>query len=276
MMQSGSSGDWPSQRNDSSGGSGQQIEKRQDAPALNDLHARRTDMTAKDTSGSPRGLAVTSSPDIVARAQRGEEAAFAEIFETHKRRVYSLCLRMTQNTADAEDLTQQAFLMVFRKIATFRAESTFSTWLYRLATNEVLMHLRKKRLQAVSLNEVERSREGTLAREQPQDDLQLTGTVDRITLNAAIAELPWGYRVVFLLHDVQGYEHREIAQLMSWAVGSSKSQLHRARRSLRDWFRLNDGKAPPAIPSAARKSSRNRRRRNSSWNESAVVSIVIP
>ena len=171
---------------------------------------------------------------LIARAQRGDEEAFAALFEAHKRRVYSLCLRMTGNTAEAEDLTQEAFLQLYRKIATFRGESAFSTWLHRLAVNVVLMHLRKKGLQQISLDEVDTSQDEPVKRDYGSDDRRLTGSVDRIGLQDAIAELPPGYRTVFVLHDVEGYEHNEIAEIMNCSVGNSKSQLHKARMKLRE------------------------------------------
>ena len=174
---------------------------------------------------------------LIARAQRGDEAAFSALFETHKRRVYSLCLRMTGNTAEAEDLTQESFLQLFRKISTFRGESAFSTWLHRLVVNVVLMHLRKKGLQQVSLDETDNSQEEPVKRDYGDDDRRLLGSVDRISLLRAIAELPPGYRAVFVLHDVEGYEHNEIAKIMDCSIGNSKSQLHKARMKLREWFR---------------------------------------
>src|SRR5215471_21047077 len=114
-------------------------------------------MRSRESSGASTALAPASDADLVARAQRGEEAAFASLFEAHKRGVYSVCLRITRSPADAEDLAQEAFLQVFRKIATFRGESTFSTWLHRVTVNVVLMHLRKKRLPQMSLDEVDSS-----------------------------------------------------------------------------------------------------------------------
>ena len=185
---------------------------------------------------------------LVSRAQGGDEAAFGELFETHKRRIYSLCLRMTGSAADAEDLTQETFLRVFRKIDSFRGQSTFYTWLHRLAINQVLMHLRKRRLESISLDEAQSSSEQQpFTREYPQDDRRLTGTADRIALNKAAANLPRGYRTAFVLHDVQGYNHDEIARMLNWSVGSSKSQLHKARRSLRARLRRNDRKPPRAV-----------------------------
>ena len=155
----------------------------------------------------------------------------------HKRRIYSLCLRMTSNTAEAEDLTQEAFLQLFRKISTFRGESAFSTWLHRLAVNVVLMHLRKKGLQQISLDEVDNTQDEPVKRDYGSDDRRLIGSVDRIGLQRAIADLPPGYRAVFVLHDVEGYEHNEIAEIMRCSVGNSKSQLHKARMKLRERLR---------------------------------------
>ena len=166
-------------------------------------------------------MAPASDADFVARAQRGEEGGFAALFKTYKRRVYSLCLRMTGSPAESEDLTQEVFLKVFRKISTFRGDSTFSTWLHRLAINEVLMHVRKKRLDEVPLGGLDTWDERLAQKDYGKDDLRLAGTVDRITLNRAVAELPPGYRSSFLLHDVEGYEHNEIARIMSWSAGNS-------------------------------------------------------
>jgi RNA polymerase sigma-70 factor, ECF subfamily len=196
-----------------------------------------------------------SEAQLIARAQRGEEEAFAALFEAHKRRVYSLCLRMTGNTAEAEDLTQEAFLQLFRKISTFRGESAFSTWLHRLAVNVVLMHLRKKGLQQISLDETDTSQDEPVKRDYGSDDRRLVGSVDRIGLQNAIADLPPGYRMVFVLHDVEGYEHNEIAEIMKCSVGNSKSQLHKARMKLRErlgqdhrGFKTANNGLPPGEP----------------------------
>jgi len=178
-----------------------------------------------------------SETQLIARAQRGDERAFAALFEAHKRRIYSLCLRMTGDTAEAEDLTQEAFLQLFRKISTFRGESAFSTWLHRLVVNVVLMHLRKKGLQQISLDEIDTSQEEPVKRDYGDDDLRLLGSIDRIRLDRAIAALPPGYRTVFVLHDMEGYEHNEIAQIMNCSIGNSKSQLHKARMKLREYLR---------------------------------------
>ena len=185
-----------------------------------------------------------SETQVIERAQRGDETAFAALFESHKRRVYSLCLRMTANTAEAEDLTQEAFLQLFRKIATFRGESAFSTWLHRLVVNVVLMHLRKRGLQQVSLDEPDTSQDEPVRRDFGDEDRRLMKSVDRLGLERAIAKLPGGYRTVFILHDIEGYEHNEIAEIMNCSVGNSKSQLHKARLKLREGLREGQRESP--------------------------------
>jgi RNA polymerase sigma-70 factor, ECF subfamily len=172
--------------------------------------------------------------DLVKRAQQGDTDAFASLFYSHKARIYSVCLRMTNNTAEAEDLTQDAFLQVFRKLDTFRGDSALSTWLYRIAVNTVLMHFRKKALKQVSLDEPYSQDAKLVRREYGSRDGRLSGSVDRIALTRAIKELPDGYRTIFLLHEVEGYEHQEIAQLLDCSVGNSKSQLHKAKLRIRE------------------------------------------
>jgi RNA polymerase sigma-70 factor, ECF subfamily len=172
--------------------------------------------------------------DLVRRAQQGDSDAFSSLFHAHKARIYSVCLRMTNNTAEAEDLTQDAFLQVFRKLQTFRGDSALSTWLYRIAVNTVLMHFRKKALRQISLDEPYSQDAKMVRREYGSKDDRLTGSVDRIALARAIKELPAGYRTIFLLHEVEGYEHQEIAQLLDCSVGNSKSQLHKAKLRIRE------------------------------------------
>jgi RNA polymerase sigma-70 factor, ECF subfamily len=176
----------------------------------------------------------SASAELVARAQRGDESAFETLFRQNKQRVYALCLRMIGNTAEAEELTQEAFLQVFRKLHTFRGESAFSTWLHRLSVNTVLMRLRKKTLIVTSLEDDSTGDESDEPRkEYGAPDLALTGSIDRLHLERAIAQLPPGYKQMFLLHDVQGYEHHEIAEMLGVSIGNSKSQLHKARMRLR-------------------------------------------
>ena len=190
-----------------------------------------------------RGPLSSEFPDVaenaearaIEEAKNGSAEAFEVLYHAHKRRIYSLCLRMTGNPAEAEDLTQEAFLQVFRKISTFRGEAAFSTWMHRLAVNLVLMKLRKKGVLTSSLEEpVETDSGDSRQREYGSDDLALAGSVDRVALQRAIEALPTGYRTVFYLHDVEGYEHKEIAKMIGCSVGNSKSQLHKARLKLRD------------------------------------------
>ena len=174
--------------------------------------------------------------DAIRLAQQGDAAAFERLYHLHSRRVYSLCLRMVGNTAEAEDLTQEAFLQLFRKIATFRGESAFSTWLHRLSVNVVLMKLRRKSATETSLEEMTEPDEeaGSRRRDFGAADLQLSGSIDRVNLQRAVEQLPPGYKAVFVLHDVQGFEHNEIAEIMHCSIGNSKSQLHKARMRLRE------------------------------------------
>src|SRR5579885_839608 len=191
--------------------------------------------------------------EAIEKAKGGDAYAFEQLYGLHKRRVYSLCLRMTGNTAEAEDLTQEAFLQLYRKIATFRGESAFSTWLHRLSVNVVLMHLRKKGLPEVSIDEMDNSQEEPVKREYGDDDRRLLGSVDRISLHNTIEELPPGYSAIFVLHDVEGYEHNEIAQIMNCSVGNSKSQLHKARLKLREVLRRDESRLVRHAAPARRK-----------------------
>ena len=182
-------------------------------------------------------------------AATGDMEAFEKIYRRYHHRVYSLCLRMNRNVAQAEDLTQEVFIQVFRKIHTFRGESSFNTWLHRLTVNQVLMHFRKPMVRAEQTTEDDsfpvRVARGT---ENPNK----MGLIDRISLDEAIAQLPPGYRTVFILHDVEGYEHEQISRMLGLAVGTSKSQLHKARMRLRSLLsnrktsraRLQDSSVP--------------------------------
>lgn len=172
--------------------------------------------------------------EVIAKAQLGDEVCFAALYARHKRRVFSVCLRMTGDHAQAEDFTQEAFLQLFRKIGLFRGESAFSTWLHRLSVNIVLMQFRKKVLAEISLDEtLDSQQEDHTKREIATRDNSLHGSIDRITLQRAIEDLPPGYRIIFVLHDIEGYEHNEIAEMLGCSIGNSKSQLHKARMKLR-------------------------------------------
>lgn len=157
-------------------------------------------------------------------------AAFEEIYDRHHRRVYSICLRMLQNAAEAEDLTQEVFVHLYRKVGSFRGESAFTTWLHRLTVNLVLMHFRKRN---VRFETTVGESETPVQIAHGTGDAKKMPIVDQIALERAIAELPPGYRNVFVLHDVEGYEHEEVARILGCAVGTSKSQLSKARLKLR-------------------------------------------
>jgi RNA polymerase sigma-70 factor (ECF subfamily) len=174
--------------------------------------------------------------DTIHLAQEGNAAAFEQLYRRYSRRVYSLCLRMVKNDSEAEDLTQEAFLLLFRKIHTFRGESKFSTWLHRLTVNLVLMGLRKKRYPEVSLDATLEPGEedSTPLLELSGPDLRLGGVIDQMNLSRAIEQLPDGYKEMFILHDVEGYEHHEIAKILGCSSGNSKSQLYKARLRLRE------------------------------------------
>lgn len=184
----------------------------------------------------------SNEAELIERAKQGDAQAFQALYDKHKRRVYSLCLRMTANTAEAEDLTQEAFLQLYRKIGTFRGESAFSTWLHRLSVNVVLMQLRKKSLPVVSLEETTEGEEDTPKKDFGAEDLALAGSIDRLQLQKAVDDLPPGYRMIFVLHDIEGYEHNEIATIVGCSIGNSKSQLHKARMKLRDLLRSGQRK----------------------------------
>lgn len=176
----------------------------------------------------------SSERAVIALAQKGDGKAFEQLYTAHKRRVYSLCVRMTRgNSGLAEELMQEAFLQVHRKIQTFRGESAFSTWLHRLVLNIVMMRLRRAVVQEVSFEELQPQQEdGAPKKEFGGDDSRLESTADRIRLQGAIDGLPDGYQMIFVLHEVYGYEHNEIAEILGCSIGNSKSQLHKARKSV--------------------------------------------
>jgi RNA polymerase sigma-70 factor (ECF subfamily) len=193
----------------------------------------RTEQESKRTG--PQEPQSSSLCWAIQLAKQGDATAFEHIYRLHSRRVYSLCLRIARDPVEAEDLTQEAFLQLFRKIHTFRGESAFSSWLHRLTANVVLMRLRKKKLPTDSLDSpIESDDEScSTGHEIGVVDLGLKGLLDRINLQAAIDQLPEGYKAMFLLHDVEGYDHNEIARMRGCSVGNSKSQLHKARKQLR-------------------------------------------
>jgi len=205
---------------------------------LMDLNYRGEEIYRRDTITHHRPIPQASEmaeSEMIHRAKRRDAAAFESLYKLHSRRIYALCLRMLGNISEAEDLTQEAFLQLFRKIHLFRGESAFSTWLHRLAVNLVLMRLRRKVPPQVPLEGVAELSDANAQsfKELGCDDASLNGSIDRVCLERAIAKLPACYRLVFELHDVQGYKHAEIAEMMDCSVGTSKAQLHRAHKKLR-------------------------------------------
>src|ERR671915_229502 len=176
----------------------------------------------------------TSDYELGQKAAQGDMAAFEELYQRHNRRVYSLCLRMTGNVSEAEDLAQEVFIQLFRKIGSFRGESAFTTWLHRLTVNQVLMHFRKR---GVKLEQTTDDGDTPVQIVKGTEDPNRMPVVDRIAIDRAVGQLPPGYRTVFLLHDVEGHEHEEIARMLGCSVGTSKSQLHKARMKLRKLLR---------------------------------------
>lgn len=163
-------------------------------------------------------------------AAGGAVAAFGDLYVRYNRRVYSLCLRMTRNIADAEDLTQEVFILLFRKIGSFRGQSQFITWLHRLTVNHVLMHFRQLRARQELLRDDIEAEASILQKSRPS---ATTRIVERLALDAALAQLPPGCRSIFVLFDIEGYKHEEIARMLGCSTGNSKSQLHKARMKLR-------------------------------------------
>jgi RNA polymerase sigma-70 factor (ECF subfamily) len=175
-------------------------------------------------------VAPLSDHALAIAAGGGDTGAFEQLYARHNRRVFSLCLRMTQNVAEAEDLAQEAFIQLFRKIGSFRGESAFTTWLHRLTVNQVLMHFRKR---SVKLERTVEEGDTPVQIVRGTENPNKMPVLDRISLDHALKYLPPGYRSVFVLHDIEGHEHDEIAKILGVAVGTSKSQLHKARMKLR-------------------------------------------
>jgi len=176
-----------------------------------------------------------------AAASQGNMAAFEEVYRRHHRRVYSVCLRMLQNTSEAEDLTQDVFIQLYRKIGSFRGDSAFTTWLHRMTVNQVLMHFRKRTVKFEKTTEEGETPVQIVSGTSNPEKMRI---VDKIALDNAIDQLPTGYKNVFVLHDVEGFEHEEVARILGCSVGTSKSQLHKARLKLQ---KLLKKKANPRL-----------------------------
>lgn len=167
---------------------------------------------------------------LVQRCREGDLAAFEEIYRTHAGRLFSVACRLVGNPTDAEDLVQEIFMAAHRKLDTFRGEAALGTWLYRLATNLCLDHLRSRSGRSSQLTD-------SIDDEQGLFDSSTSGlaeqTVSKMDLERALAKLPDGCRAAFVLHDIEGLEHREVADVLGIAEGTSKSQVHKARTKLR-------------------------------------------
>ncbi len=163
-----------------------------------------------------------------------------EAWQKHRKRVRSIVWRMVRNDSDADDLVQEVFLQLHRKIHLFRGDSAFTTWLHRLTVNVVLMKCRRRTVQEESLDALEDASDETGRRTFQEAiatrDVSVETVAERAQLDAAIAALPSGYRTVLILHDIEGLEHHEIADLLGTSIGNSKSQLAKARAALREMF----------------------------------------
>jgi RNA polymerase sigma-70 factor (ECF subfamily) len=186
-------------------------------------------------------ISAASDFQLAQSAARGDMAAFEEIYQRHHRRVYSICLRMLQNAYEAEDLTQDVFIQLYRKIGSFRGDSAFTTWLHRMTVNQVLMHFRKR---TVKFEKTTEEGETPVQLVPGTENPFKMPIVDKIALENAIDQLPAGYKNVFMLHDVEGFEHEEVAKILGCSVGTSKSQLHKARLKLQ---KLLKKKANPRL-----------------------------
>jgi RNA polymerase sigma-70 factor (ECF subfamily) len=194
----------------------------------------RAESRQRAAGGGPskvQGVGSISDGDLVSRARQADASAFEELYRRHAGRLYNLALRMTRNAQDAEDLLQESFLLAHRKLAAFRGESSFGTWLYRLGMNLCLDHLRSKGVKMNQATDSFEEEEGTW--EPPSSDRSLEMTVNRLDLERAIDRLPPAARAAFLLHDVEGFEHGQVAEILGIAEGTSKSQVHKARHRLR-------------------------------------------
>src|SRR6476646_4130324 len=189
----------------------------------------------------PAAISAASDFQLAKVAARGDMPSFEEIYRRHHRRVYSICLRMLQNTSEAEDLTQDVFIQLYRKIGSFRGDSAFTTWLHRMTVNQVLMHFRKRTVKFEKTTEEGETPDQIVAGTAHPEKMRI---VDKIALDNAIAQLPDGYKNVFVLHDVEGFEHEEVAKILGCSVGTSKSQLHKARLKLQ---KLLKKKANPRL-----------------------------
>jgi RNA polymerase sigma-70 factor (ECF subfamily) len=178
----------------------------------------------------PTGETRSSDLDLARRCKEGDAAAFEEVYRAHSARIYSLLLRMVGGTPDAEDLLQDVFLQAFRKLDSFRGDSSLGTWLYRLAVNQCLDFLRGRQSRITRATD---SFEDDAVPEPATPAPAVPAAISRVDLERAIARLPEGCRIAFVLHDVEGFAHHEVASMLGISEGTSKSQVHKARMKLR-------------------------------------------
>jgi RNA polymerase sigma-70 factor, ECF subfamily len=196
-----------------------------DARTTTSKMTTRSSVPAKPGEG-PRAAELA----LVDRCRRGELGAFEELYRAHAGRLFSLACRMLGNPADAEDLLQDIFLAAHRKLDSFRGEAALGTWLYRLATNQILDYVRSRAGRAGQITDG--LEDATVLPDAAEHRLG-DRAIGRIDLERALAQLPEGCRAAFVLHDVEGLEHREVAEVLGIAEGTSKSQVHKARLRLR-------------------------------------------
>jgi RNA polymerase sigma-70 factor, ECF subfamily len=210
-------------------------------PVFHSEQGVRSDDVAFTSERTQTDLTSLNDIDLARTAANGDMAAFEEIYRRHHRRVYSICLRMLQSASEAEDLTQDVFIQLYRKIGSFRGDSAFTTWLHRMTVNQVLMHFRKRTVKFEKTTEEGETPDQIVSGTSDPGKMRI---VDKIALDNAIDQLPAGYKKVFVLHDVEGFEHEEVARILGCSVGTSKSQLHKARLKLQ---KLLKKKANPRL-----------------------------
>jgi RNA polymerase sigma-70 factor, ECF subfamily len=172
--------------------------------------------------------------EAIEKARNGDAAGYESLYHLHRSRVYSLCLRFTGNVSDAEDLVQEVFLQVYRKISTFRGDAKFGSWLHRVAVNLALMRFRRRRPREVSLNVSQTLKPDPMQSRLRDQFWTNSFLVERVALGRALGSLSKSRRNVVLLHDVNGFTHGEVGQRLGLAPGTSKSQLHKAHAELRN------------------------------------------
>lgn len=208
-------------------------------PILKD--AKTTNLDDKASRTEEVDVSSLSDYDLTQASASGDMTAFEEVYNRHHRRVYAICLRMLKSVSEAEDLTQDVFIQLHRKIGSFRGDSAFTTWLHRLTVNQVLMHFRKRTVKFERTTEEGETPVQTVIGSEKPGKMPI---VDKIAIQNAVKQLPNGYRNVFILHDIEGFEHEEVARILGCSVGTSKSQLHKARLKLR---KLLKKKSPPRL-----------------------------